>query len=927
MPTRPHPMSPRGRACRRLAIALPALAGAAALVGAALSGPAGTAAQPAAAPSASAAFTAGIRETMLPNGLRVLTKEVHSAPVVSFSVWYEVGSRNEHTGITGVSHLLEHMMFKGTQEFRVGEIPRLLFLNGAASNASTYYDWTNYYETLSADRLELAMRIEADRMVNSRIDKADLDSEMTVVRSELEGGENNPGRLLWQAVTSVAFSAHPYRWPVIGWRSDVENVPRDAIYAYYKAHYGPSTATVVIVGDFDTARALDLVQKYFGGLAAIPPPPPVYTTEPPQRGERRVTVRRPGALAMVLAAYKIPESTNPDSYALDVLTMVLGEGRTSRLYQALVEKGLASSTHAGNPSLRDPFLFFVSATARPGVTAGRLEAALLDEVERVQRAPIGADELRRAQSRVEADFVFQTNSVTAQARQIGYWAMVANWRYLTTYLDRVRALTPEAIQEVARKYLVADGRTIGQFIPTVEGGPAPPPPKEASARVEPPKRGDRVLPVPPPSTTAPLNRQVTRFALPNGVSVVVQDNPANPTVALRASLPAGGVLEPDDKPGLASLTASMLTRGTEKRTALEFATALEDVGASLGASADSLNTMISGDAQTKDFDLLLDLFAEMLRRPTFPAGDLEQLRGQTRAGLAQSQENPDRLAGRAFQRAIYPPGHPLRPETIEDEQAALTTMTRDDLLAFYRRQYGPDGLIIVVTGDVRPDRVRAALEARFGDWPRNPGARPLPALGLALQPAAERAVIRVPDKAQAAIRWGHAGGLSRSDPDFYATQVLSLVLGGNGLTSRLATAIRDQRGLAYFVGCFFDASLYPGVFEVTMGTNPANAARAVAVLEDEVRRIRDQGITQRELDEAVSYLTGRFPLRLETSGGLADILWAMEFYKLGADYIDRYASYYQAVTVEQVAAAAKVHLHPDRATLVVAGSVPEGARP
>jgi len=229
MPTRPHPMSPRGRACRRLAIALPALAGAAALVGAALSGPAGTAAQPAAAPSASAAFTAGIRETMLPNGLRVLTKEVHSAPVVSFSVWYEVGSRNEHTGITGVSHLLEHMMFKGTQEFRVGEIPRLLFLNGAASNASTYYDWTNYYETLSADRLELAMRIEADRMVNSRIDKADLDSEMTVVRSELEGGENNPGRLLWQAVTSVAFSAHPYRWPVIGWRSDVENVPRDAI--------------------------------------------------------------------------------------------------------------------------------------------------------------------------------------------------------------------------------------------------------------------------------------------------------------------------------------------------------------------------------------------------------------------------------------------------------------------------------------------------------------------------------------------------------------------------------------------------------------------------------------------------------------------------------------------------------------------------
>ena len=194
------------------------------------------------------ALTAGITEAVLPNGLRVLTKEVHGAPVVSFSVWYRVGSRNEHTGITGVSHLLEHMMFKGTKRYRVGEIARTLFLNGAAFNASTYYDWTNYYATIAADRLELAMRIEADRMVGSRFDKADLDSEMTVVRSELEGGENNPGRLLWQAVTATAFVAHPYQWPVIGWRSDVENVPRDAIYRYYRSYYGPNNATVVKIG-------------------------------------------------------------------------------------------------------------------------------------------------------------------------------------------------------------------------------------------------------------------------------------------------------------------------------------------------------------------------------------------------------------------------------------------------------------------------------------------------------------------------------------------------------------------------------------------------------------------------------------------------------------------------------------------------------
>jgi zinc protease len=225
------------------------------------------------APAADRALTAGVTETRLPNGLRVLTKEVHSAPVVSLGVWYRVGSRNEHNGITGISHLLEHMMFKGTQRYRVGEIARTLFLNGASFNANTYYDWTSYYETLAADRLELAIELEADRMVHSRIDKADLDSEMTVVRSELEGGENDPETLLRQAVTATAIQAHPYHWPVIGWRSDVEQMPREALLTYYKTHYGPNNATVVIVGDFETRRALDLVAQHFRPHPSTRPSP------------------------------------------------------------------------------------------------------------------------------------------------------------------------------------------------------------------------------------------------------------------------------------------------------------------------------------------------------------------------------------------------------------------------------------------------------------------------------------------------------------------------------------------------------------------------------------------------------------------------------------------------------------------------------
>jgi zinc protease len=884
------------------------------------------AAQQTSAPVArAAAITTGVRETKLPNGLRVLTKEVHNAPIVSFAVWYKVGSRNEHEGLTGSSHLLEHMLFKGTKKYGLGEISRLLFINGATFNASTYYDWTNYYETLASDRLELAMQIESDRMVNSRIDAADMKSEMSVVRSELEGHENDPGTFLSQAVSAAAFQAHPYRWPVIGWRSDVEYVSAEAVRRYYRSHYGPNNATIVIVGDFDTRSALEMVRRYFGPLKPIPTPPRVYTKEPPQRGERRVKVRRPGTLPMVQIAYHTPEGKSPDFYALDALAMVLSSGRSSRLYRSLIETQIASGADAVDSTLRDPSLFVLTATAAPGTEAGRLEEALLEEVERLKNEPVSAEELARAKNQIEASFVLQNDSVSAQANQLGYWTMVDDWRYLTTYLDRVKKLTPDDLQRVARKYFTEDNRTVGHFIPSEPGGPAGPPPAESSARVDKPRGKTRPLPLPRPSKAKPARRNVTRFRLPNGISVVVNENHTNPTFALQGSLPAGSVMDPRDRQGIAGLTAAMLTRGTEKHTAREFAALLEDVGASLGAGAETLSTSVGGLAQTKDFDRVMDLLAEMLRQPTFPERELERLKTQALAGLEQEKDDPSALAGRAFGLAVYPEGHPLRPVTREEAVRQLQAITREDLLDFYRQQYDPDRMILVVAGDVTAARVRQALESRLGDWPKNPSTRRLPGLDLALQAKGTRQVIHVADKSQAAILWGQAGLLKRSDPDFYAAQVLNMILGGGGaLNSRLGNVIRDEQGLAYDVESFYDASLYPGPFQVSMGTNPANAEKAIRSLQAQVRLLLAKGVTQREVDEAVAYITGRFPQRLETNAGMAGMLWTMEFYNLGPDYIDRYAGYYRAVTVAQVNAAAKKHLNPDRATLIVAGTLAAG---
>jgi len=444
--------------------------------------------------------------------------------------------------------------------------------------------------------------------------------------------------------------------------------------------------------------------------------------------------------------------------------------------------------------------------------------------------------------------------------------------------------------------------------------------------VERPKSGARPIPLPKPVRTARAARNVARFTLSNGIRLIVQENHSTPTLSLRGSVEAGSIVEPTDKPGLASVTAAMLTRGTQNRNALEFATALADMGASLGASADVLAANVSGQAQSKDFDKLADLLTEMLRQPVFPEAQLRNLKARLLAGLAEEKDDPSSLATRAFERSIYPEGSPLRPETLEEAEKALQGITAADVAGFHRRQYSPGSMILVVVGDVKPDLVRTAFEARLGSWRRSTEAKPVPKLDVALQAKAVRQTITLPEKSETAIIFGHAGGLRRSDPDFYAVQVLNQILGGHPLTARLAMTIRDQQGLAYTVMSFFDASLYPGPFEVSLGTNPANAERAIKSLQAEIERIRTSGVTQREVDEAVAYVTGRFPLRLETNAGLAEILWVAEFYKLGNDYIDKYADYYRAVTAAQVNAAARKYLHPNTATLIVVGT-PAGPAP
>jgi zinc protease len=421
-----------------------------------------------------------ITETHLDNGLMVLTKEMHAAPVASSWMWYRVGSRNERTNITGISHWVEHMMFKGTQRYGKGDIMRLVNRNGGALNAMTWRDFTAYYETLPSDRFDLALEIESDRMVNCLFEEQEVASERTVIISEREGAENNPQFHLDEEIMAAAFKAHTYGHETVGWKCDLQTISRDDLYTYYRTHYAPNNAVLILVGDFDTKRTLDKVHKLFGAIPAAASLPPVTVVEPPQEGERRLVVRRPGGTAYVSLAYHAPAASQADFWSMFVLNGVLSgvgsltgpssSGKSARLYRALVETRLAVDASVNFGPSTDPDLFVINASARHGVSPKRIESVILAEVEKLVKEPPTADELARVNKQVRTQVVYVGDGVANLGSALGAFEVASSYKDFLTMMGSVEKVTAEDVQRVAAAYLTETNRTVGWFVPTGDGG-------------------------------------------------------------------------------------------------------------------------------------------------------------------------------------------------------------------------------------------------------------------------------------------------------------------------------------------------------------------------------------------------------------------------------------------------------------------------
>ncbi len=878
---------------------------------------------PAPAPAGEVAIPADpdIRETILPNGLKVLTRELHAAPVVTVWTWYQAGSRNERPGITGISHQVEHMMFKGTASLKPGEIDRLVQLAGGRHNAFTSYDYTAYHILLPSEHLEMALRIESDRMLNGAMDPQELVREKGVVLSELQGRLNDPEELLENEVRSVAFLAHPYHWPVIGWKTDVQAFTPEAVSEYYRTHYRPNNAVLVIVGDFQTDAALALVRKYFGPLPAGPPPPPVISQEPPQKGERRVLLKEAGTTAHLQFLYHIPPGRHPDFYALAVLDAILTEGKSSRLYRALVETELAASQTSYLSRRLDAGWIMFYLTARDGVPHEKIERAFGEAIERVQAEPISDFELQKAINQVRAELTFAQDSVSGLARMIGSLELTMAHRGLAPYLDRIRQVTGADVQRVARHYLSPDNRTVGWFIP--QGAQAGQPSHSPASRTavhrapEPPvilgvEGGGAMQAMGPVAT---LGGRVARTVLANGLTVIAAENRGAPSVAIKGYVLAGPVLDPPDRSGLSHLTAELLTRGSSKHSAASLAERLDFLGASLSIQAERETVGITAQMLSEHFDTVLDLLADCLRDPTFPPGEVGKAVGQLKSVLNREAEDPRERARQELFAQLFPPDHPLH-RNPKGRPADLDRISGEDVVRFHTRVYQPERTVLVISGDISPEQALASVERAFGGWTRQPATPaatrpPMPTISIG-----SRYTVHLPGKSEAIIMLG-GNGITRDNPDYYAAFLANRVLGGSALGTRLMKTLREREGMTYGVYSYFQPVLGERPWVVSLQTDPVAVDRAIAAALAEATRICDSGITADELEEAKASAIGSLVLSMEEQIGLAFIFRDTELFQLGLDFPQTFPKAIRAVTAEQVQAAARKYIHPDRLIQIV----------
>jgi zinc protease len=868
----------------------------------------------------------GVTEYRLANGLQILLYPDKSKQNVMVNITYHVGSRHEGYGETGMAHLLEHLVFKGTPKY--GNIPAEMTKRGMAPNGTTSFDRTNYFAFFppTGDNLEFYLDMEADRMVNSFIAKKDLDSEFSVVRNEMESGENNPTRILLERVRATAYQWHNYGKSTIGARSDVENVKIENLQAFYRKYYQPDNATLIVGGNFDVAKTLELINQKFG---PIPKPSrtlePTWTTDPPQDGERQVIVRRVGDTQLVAVGYHMPPVSSPDFAPTSILASVLGASPSGPLYKGLVESKKATSVSgsAGQSKEQGYMLFF--ANLNKDQSAETVRDTMIEILENYAANLPSKEEVDRQKVNWARLYERIGNDLNLMVSQLSEWSARGDWRLAYLTRDRLQAVTPEDVQRMAKTYLLQSNRTVGMFVPTEKPVRAPVQRitnEQIAAMVKDVKGGETVAEGEVFETTpANIEARTKRSAIGGIKTAFLTKKSRANQVNLRLTFRWGDEKSLLNLKHIGVMTGRMLGRATMKRTRQQIRDEINRLKAVVEIDGVETGAVALVTTNRENLPAVMRLVAEILKEPNFQQSDLDELKSNAINALEASRSDPGGIVNREMRIAFnkYPKGDIRYAGTLDEEIAENKAVTLDAVKKFYKDFYGASHGELAVVGDFDENEVNKLVTELFGNWKSPKPYKRVESPYFEVKPFQK--AIETPDKANAVFQARLPLKMRDDHPDYPALVMGNFILGGGFLNSRLATRIRQKEGISYSIGSVFSAGSQDdaALFFVQAIYAPENVQRLENAVREEITKAVTEGFTAKEVEEAKQgWLLGRQRSRAD-DGAIRTILSSYlninRTFAWDAEMEKKVAS----LTVEQVNAAMRKYINLDRMSIVKAG--------
>ena len=870
----------------------------------------------------------GITEYRLKNGLQVLLFPDPSQETITVNITYKVGSKHENYGETGMAHLLEHLVFKGTPRHK--NIAKELTDHGAEPNGTTWTDRTNYYETFSAtdENLKWALDLEADRMVNSFIAKKDLDSEMTVVRNELENGENSPVGVLIDRMLATSFDWHNYGKSTIGARTDLENVKIENLKAFYKKYYQPDNATLIVSGKIDQDKTIKLVHKYFSKIKRPKRQlQELYTEEPIQDGERQVTIRRAGDVKVVASMYHIPAGFDEMYPAVALLTNILADPTSGRLHKTLVKNNLAANSYGFSFQWGEPGVAIFMAQLGVDKDIEPARVAMLETLENLTDEPISDEEVARAKAKMIKQFELRFNSSQSIALELSEWIGMGDWRLMFIDRDRMEQVTADKVRSAAAEYLVNDNRTLGLFLPEQNPDRA-----DSIVRLQQSDVDQLVAGYQGRESVAqgedfdPSHdnidaRTITR-QLDNGSTVVyLPKKTRGESVVASINLDFGNEADLFEQSVIGNMTVSMLDRGTQKYSREELQAAFDELKASVSVSGGSTGAGAGILTTKKNLAAVMELTEEIFKHPTFDSEELKVLKEEMIVGLEQEKQQPTSRVFRELGNHLnpYSPGHPYYQISIDDEIAQIRSVTSKDLYAFHTRFIGGQDAEASVVGDFDIDEINTQLNKMMAGWSSNTVYERIESR-VADTNSINR-FIDTPDKSGAAFGAMIKFKLRDDHPDYPALEMANQMFGGGFISSRLANRLRQQDGLSYGAGSWFNASSYDenATFGAYAICAPENLARVEVGFKEELAKVLDKGFTQQELNDARTGILQNSRIDRAKDGRLVRTLSGNIDLNRTMQWDKNYEKAVMDLSVEDVNTAVKRHLSMEGISIIKAG--------